>query len=74
MAQTYKQIVRQFRDRVRDTIVCRPELAYAEIAKQFGISEVTVHNIAVEFGVGRIKTGPKPGWLKQVQKEDLING
>lgn len=69
MAKTYKQIVTQFHENVRDAIVSRPELSYAQIAKQFGISEVTVHNIAVEFGVGRIKTGPKPGWLKKAQKE-----
>jgi hypothetical protein len=67
MAKTYKQIVTQFRTQVRDFIVARPELSYVQIAKQFGISEVTVHNIAVEFGVGRIKTGPKPGWLKKVK-------
>ena len=60
MAQTYKQLVRQFRDSVRDTIVCRPDLSYRQIAKQFGISEVTVCTIAAEFGVSRIRTGPKP--------------
>jgi transposase len=65
MARTYKQIVTQFRTQVRNIIVARPELSYAQIAKQFGISEVTVHNIAIEFGVGRIKTGPKPGWLRK---------
>ena len=72
MAQTYKQIVRQFRDRVRDTIVSYPELSYAQIAKRFGISEVTIYNIAVEFAVGRIKTGPKPGWLKK--SKEVVNG
>lgn len=65
MGKTYKQIVMQFRTQVRDTIVSHPELSYAQIARQFGISEVTVHKIAFEFGVGRIKTGPKPGWLKK---------
>jgi hypothetical protein len=69
MAQTYKRIVTQFRTQVRDTIVSRPDLSYVQIAKQFGISEVTVHNIAVELGVCRIKTGPKPGWLKNAQKD-----
>lgn len=68
MAKTYKQIVTQFRTQVRNIIVARPELSYAQIAKQFGISEVTVHNIAIEFGVGRIKTGPKPRWLKKTQR------
>jgi hypothetical protein len=68
MGQTYKQIVTQFRAQVRDIIVAHPELSYAQIAKQFGISEVTVHNIAVEFGAARIKTGPKPGWLKKVKE------
>jgi transposase len=71
MAKTYKQVVTQFHTTVRDTIVSRPEMSYAQIAKQFGISEVTVHNIAVEFGVGRIKTGPKPGWLKKAKEEVL---
>lgn len=65
MAKTYKQIVTQFRTQVQDTIVSRPELSYAQIAKQFGISEVTVYTIAAQFGVSRIKTGPKPGWLKK---------
>jgi hypothetical protein len=68
MAKTYKQIVTQFHKSVRDVVVSRPELSYAQIAKQFGISEVTVHNIAAEFGVARIKTGPKPGWLKKVKE------
>ena len=71
MPKTYKQIVTQFHESVRDTIVSRPELSYAQIAKQFGISEVTVNNIAAEFGVGRIKTGPKPGWLKKAKEEVL---
>lgn len=65
MAQTYKQVITQFHTTVRDKIVSRPEMSYAQIAKQFGISEITVHKIAVEFGVGRIKTGPKPSWLKK---------
>ena len=64
MAKTYAQTITQFRTQVRDIVVARPDLSYAQIAKQFGISEVTVNNIAVEFGVGRIKTGPKPRWLK----------
>jgi len=71
MTKTYKQIVTQFRIQVRDTIISRPELSYAQIAKRFGISEVTVHNIAVEFGVGRIKTGPKPRWLRKAKEEVL---
>lgn len=61
MARTYRQLVRQFRDSVRDTIVAHPELSYAKLARQFGVSEVTVCMIAAEFGVSRIKTGPKPG-------------
>jgi hypothetical protein len=72
MAKTFKQIVTQFHTTVRDAIVAHPELSYAQIAKQFGISEVTVHNIAVEFGVGRIKTGPKPGWLKKAK--EVVHG
>ena len=71
MAKTYKQVVAQFHTQVRDIIVARPDLSYAQIAKQFGISEVTVHNIAAEFGVGRIKTGPKPGWLRKAKEEVL---
>lgn len=69
MPKTYKHVIKEFHTTVRDTIVSRPEMSYSQIAKQFGISEFTVHNIAVEFGVGRIKTGPKPGWLKNAQRE-----
>lgn len=71
MAKTYKHILGRFRESVRDIIVSHPELSYAQIAKQFGVSEVTVYTIAAEFGVGRIKTGPKPGWLKKAQKESV---
>jgi len=71
MADTYAQIIRQFDQSVRDAIVSRPDLSYARIAKQFGVSEVTVYTIAAEFGVGRIKTGPKPGWLKKTQKQGV---
>jgi transposase len=71
MSKTYKEIVRQFHESVRDAVVSRPDLSYAQIAKQFGVSEVTVYTIAAQFGVGRIKTGPKPGWLKKAQKESV---
>ena len=69
MSKTYKEIISQFHESVRDTIVSHPDLSYAQIAKQFGVSEVTVYTIAAEFSVGRIKTGPKPGWLKKTQKQ-----
>ena len=69
MATTYEEVVRQFHESVRDAVVSHPDLSYAQIARQFGVSEVTVYTIAAEFGVGRIKTGPKPGWLKKAQKE-----
>ena len=60
----YKHIIRQFRESVRETIVSHPELSYAQIAEQVGVSEAPVYTIAAEFGVGRIKTWPKPGWKK----------
>jgi transposase len=69
MPKTYKHIISQFHESVRDTIVARPDLSYAQIATQFGVSEVTVYTIAAEFGVGRIKTGPKPGWLKKPEEQ-----
>ena len=69
MSKTYREVLQQFHESVRDAIVARPDLSYAQIAKQFGVSEVTVYTIAAEFGVGRIKTGPKLGWLKKAQKE-----
>jgi transposase len=71
MVNTYAEIIRQFHQSVRDAIVSRPDLSYAQIAKQFGVSEVTVYTIAAEFGVGRIKTGPKPGWLKNAEVKVL---
>jgi len=68
MPKTYKHIMGQFRESVRNTIVSHPDLSYAQIAKLVGVSEVTVYTIAAEFGVSRIKTGPKPGW-KKAQRE-----
>lgn len=72
MPKTYKHIISQFHESVRDTIVARPDLSYAQIATQFGVSEVTVYTIAAEFAVGRIKTGPKPVWLKKAK--EAFNG
>ena len=69
MATTYEEVVRQFHESVRDAVVSHPDLSYAQIARQFGVSEVTVYTIAAEFGVGRIKTGPKPGWLKKPEEQ-----
>ena len=65
MAITYKEALRAFHESVRDAIIIRPDLSYERIGKQFGISDVTVYNIAARFGVSRIKTGPKPRWLKR---------
>jgi hypothetical protein len=72
MANTYTEVIRQFHESVRDAIVSYPDLSYAQLAMQFGVSEVTVYTIAAEFGVGRIKTGPKPGWLKKAK--EALNG
>ena len=68
MSKTYKQVIQEFYESVRDEIVSNPGASYATIAKQFAVSEVTVCTIAAEFGVGRVKTGPKPGWLKKVKQ------
>jgi hypothetical protein len=69
MSKTHKQVIQEFHESVRDEIVSNPNASYATIAKQFGICALTVCTIAAEFGVGRIKTGPKPGWLKKAQKQ-----
>jgi hypothetical protein len=68
MSKTYREVLQQFHESVRDAIVAHPDLSYAQIAKQFGVSEVTVCTIAAEFGVGRIKTGPKPKQLASLQE------
>ncbi len=65
MAKTYREILKQFHESIRDVIVSRPDLSYAQIAKQFGVCELTVLTVAREVGVARVKTGPKPGWLKK---------
>jgi hypothetical protein len=74
MSKTHKQVIQEFYESVRDEIVSNPSASYAAIGKQFGISEPTVCTIAAEFGVGRIKTGPKPGRLKKDQKRAANNG
>jgi hypothetical protein len=68
MAKTYEEIIREFHESVRDAIVSRPHLSYEQLGKEFGISDLTVLTIARRYGVRRIKTGPKPGWLKKAQK------
>ena len=69
MSKTHKQVIQEFYESVRDEIVSNPSASYAAIGKQFGICKLTVYSIAAEFGVGRIKTGPKPGYIKKIQKQ-----
>jgi hypothetical protein len=72
MPQTLKEAIRaaqsKFDLEVRDMIVSRPDLPYRDIGRVFGASYDVVQRVAKDFALKR-KTGPKPGWLKQAQKQ-----
>lgn len=44
-----------------EVLIARPDLSYAEIEKDFGISETVIRRVTKQFNIGARKRGPKPG-------------
>lgn len=71
LKDTLKTARLQFDTRLAEVLIARPELRYAEIEKDFGISETVIRRVMKLFNIGARKRGPKPGWLKKAQKEGV---
>jgi hypothetical protein len=69
LKDTLKTARLQFDTRLAEVLIARPELRYADIEKDFGISETVIRRVMKLFNIGARRRGPKPGWLKKTQKE-----
>ena len=61
-----------FDTRLAEVLIGRPDLSYAQIEKEFGISETVIRRVMKQFNIGSRKRGPKPGWLKK--SKEAVNG
>ena len=68
LKDTLKTARLQFDTRLAEVLIGRPDLPYDEIEREFGISETVIRRVTKQFSIGARKRGPKPGWLKKVQK------
>jgi len=50
-----------FDARLAEVLIARPDLSYAQIEKDFGISETVIRRVMRQFNIGARKRGPKPG-------------
>jgi hypothetical protein len=55
------QVRLSFDARLAEILISRPDLDYAHIQKEFGISEKVIRRVAKQFRIGARKRGPKPG-------------
>jgi uncharacterized protein YerC len=69
LKDTLKTARLQFDTRLAEVLIGRPDLPYNQIEREFGISETVIRRVTKQFGIGARKRGPKPGCLKNIQKE-----
>ncbi len=77
MPHSLCEVLQDFHDRIKETILTRPEMTYRQIAARFGVSAVTVKRIARKAGLRRprgarskrnsILHPPKPSQTNQEQ-------
>ena len=53
MPKLFSELLKEFRDQIKETILVRPAMTYREIAARFGVSVVTVKRIARRAGARR---------------------
>lgn len=61
LKDTLKTARLQFDTRLAEVLIARPDLSYAEIEKDFGISETVIRRVMKQFNIAARKRGPKPG-------------
>jgi hypothetical protein len=61
-----------FDTRLAEVLIGRPDLSYAQIEKEFGISETVIRRVMKQFNIGARKRGPKPSLLKK--SKEVVNG
>jgi len=48
-----------FDTRLAEVLIGRPDLSYAQIEEEFGISETVIRRVMKQFNIGARKRGPK---------------
>ena len=61
LKDTLKAARLDFDNQVAKALIARPDLSYAEIEKDFGISETVIRRVMKQFHIGARKRGPKSG-------------
>lgn len=56
----FNQARRAFDSQLAELLVGRPDLSYAHIRKEFGISEKVIRRVTKQFNLSTRKRGPKP--------------
>ena len=51
---------RRFDSQLGRALARRPDLSYAQIQKEFGISENVIRRVVKQLNIGQRKRGPKP--------------
>lgn len=60
LKNTLKTVRLSFDARLAEVLIARPDLPYAQIQKEFGISETVIRRVMKQFSIGARKRGPKP--------------
>jgi predicted DNA-binding transcriptional regulator len=68
LKDTLKTARLSFDVRLAEVLIARLDLAHDEIEREFGISETVIRRVTKQFAIPPRKRGPKPGWLKKIQK------
>jgi transposase len=72
LKDTLKTARLQFDAQLAAVLIARLDLNYNQIEKEFGISETVIRRVMKQFSIVGRKRGPKPGWLKKAQKEEVV--
>jgi len=70
LKDTFKTARLQFDTRLAEVLITRPDLSYAEIQKDFGISETVIRRVMKLYSIGARKRGPKPGKQETQQNRE----
>ena len=65
LKNTLKTARLSFDARLAEILIARPDLSYADIGKDFGISETVIRRVMRQFNIGARKRGPK---VKEVSR------
>jgi hypothetical protein len=69
--EEFEQIRRSLDTQLAEVLASRPDLSYAKIGNEFGISEKVIRRVMKQFSIGARKRGPKR--TQQVTNAECFN-